>query len=372
MPNDDDAFLRAIGENPADDAPRLVYADCLDDRGDAARAEFIRVQCELARPGGDRARRTELRLRERRLWMAQGSPAFQGCRVEFRRGFAECITGAADRLERLPSDLFAPGIVQEVRVTGPFRPTNAVHGFTHMRTIRVLRLCSLALTPSDLVRLSTADQFAALEVLDLRWNDLVTDGFWELVADDALPSGRTLLLGGNHFEPDYRTELSEVLGDRVSFAVERPADHLYHIGQGQNRFAGVDADGRQVIITCIRYSRTGYGAFCFNLDGELIAVEDEERPPETYNIDSIDKDPAACRFAARLGLVPGPVAVRRFDHRPTGFRLADFTEEHWDLIDDPPPPDTDDPELTRRADAYRQLKYDWVPNGDFAFGEVRY
>jgi uncharacterized protein (TIGR02996 family) len=51
MPVDDEAFLRAIGAAPEDDAPRLVYADWLDDRGDAARAEFIRVQCELARRG---------------------------------------------------------------------------------------------------------------------------------------------------------------------------------------------------------------------------------------------------------------------------------------------------------------------------------
>jgi uncharacterized protein (TIGR02996 family) len=41
---DADALLRAILLNPADDAPRLVYADFLDERGDGPRAEFIRVQ----------------------------------------------------------------------------------------------------------------------------------------------------------------------------------------------------------------------------------------------------------------------------------------------------------------------------------------
>jgi uncharacterized protein (TIGR02996 family) len=43
------AFLRAIAENPDDDLPRLVYADWLDEHGEPARAEFIRVQCELDR-----------------------------------------------------------------------------------------------------------------------------------------------------------------------------------------------------------------------------------------------------------------------------------------------------------------------------------
>jgi uncharacterized protein (TIGR02996 family) len=44
-----EAFLEAIVANPEDDTPRLVYADWLDEHGDAARAEFIRVQCRKAR-----------------------------------------------------------------------------------------------------------------------------------------------------------------------------------------------------------------------------------------------------------------------------------------------------------------------------------
>jgi uncharacterized protein (TIGR02996 family) len=47
--HDDSPFLCAIREAPFDDGPRLVYADRLDERGECARAEFIRVQCELAR-----------------------------------------------------------------------------------------------------------------------------------------------------------------------------------------------------------------------------------------------------------------------------------------------------------------------------------
>jgi uncharacterized protein (TIGR02996 family) len=47
--HDDSPFLRAVCEAPFDDGPRLVWADALDERGECARAEFIRVQCELAR-----------------------------------------------------------------------------------------------------------------------------------------------------------------------------------------------------------------------------------------------------------------------------------------------------------------------------------
>jgi uncharacterized protein (TIGR02996 family) len=41
-------FLRAICDSPADDAPRLVYADWLEEHGDPFRAEFIRVQIARA------------------------------------------------------------------------------------------------------------------------------------------------------------------------------------------------------------------------------------------------------------------------------------------------------------------------------------
>ena len=44
----DPGLLRTICTNPADDVPRLLAADWWDDHGEHGRAEFIRVQCELA------------------------------------------------------------------------------------------------------------------------------------------------------------------------------------------------------------------------------------------------------------------------------------------------------------------------------------
>ena len=46
---EEDGLLQGIVANPEDDAPRLVYADWLDERGDADRAAFIRLQIEVAR-----------------------------------------------------------------------------------------------------------------------------------------------------------------------------------------------------------------------------------------------------------------------------------------------------------------------------------
>src|SRR5688500_9603749 len=46
------AFLQAVIEKPDNDTPRLIFADWLEDYGDAeqsAWAAYIRVQCELAK-----------------------------------------------------------------------------------------------------------------------------------------------------------------------------------------------------------------------------------------------------------------------------------------------------------------------------------
>ena len=46
-------LLDFIVANIEDDAPRLVYADWLEENGHAARAEFVRVQLQRARlPAG--------------------------------------------------------------------------------------------------------------------------------------------------------------------------------------------------------------------------------------------------------------------------------------------------------------------------------
>src|SRR5262245_31359864 len=63
----EEAFLEDIAEHPDDDAPRLVYADWLDDHGHGAKAEFIRAQCELERLEEYDSRTRELDERVRQL-----------------------------------------------------------------------------------------------------------------------------------------------------------------------------------------------------------------------------------------------------------------------------------------------------------------
>jgi uncharacterized protein (TIGR02996 family) len=64
------ALLNACRAAPADDTPRLVLADWLDEHDDPDRAEFVRVQCELARPSLDAERVAALKHVETNLLLA--------------------------------------------------------------------------------------------------------------------------------------------------------------------------------------------------------------------------------------------------------------------------------------------------------------
>jgi uncharacterized protein (TIGR02996 family) len=132
----EDALLQDIRANPADDAPRLVYADWLEEQGRPERAEFIRAQVECARMGEDDPRRAELQKRAAALEKAHAKKWLQPLRqaldrpgtrqlerAAFERGFvrkltlgprrADFLDGAVEALSREP--------VEELWLVG--RPT---------------------------------------------------------------------------------------------------------------------------------------------------------------------------------------------------------------------------------------------------------
>jgi uncharacterized protein (TIGR02996 family) len=101
-------FIEEICLRAEDDAPRLAYADWLQRSPDAARAargEFIRVQCQLARLRSEGPRRQRLRVRQAgllrrhgRAWLAQDlaevsrSVAFpKGAFGPYERGFLSSL-----------------------------------------------------------------------------------------------------------------------------------------------------------------------------------------------------------------------------------------------------------------------------------------
>jgi uncharacterized protein (TIGR02996 family) len=110
------AFLQTIVEQPEADAPRLVYADWLEEQGDPL-GEWIRVQCQLALLRDGDPRREPLGRRQEQLFEQFGAlwhgPVKElGLVGKFQRGLLEVtVTGArklldvADQLFALPSVL---------------------------------------------------------------------------------------------------------------------------------------------------------------------------------------------------------------------------------------------------------------------------
>ena len=120
----DAAFHRSILEAPDDDAPRLVYADWLDEQGDADRAEFIRLQIREARMAPDDPERPGVHARAEYLgrihhveW-ASRLPQFDGVHWEvFYRGFFRAARfDHPDRFFAHAPDVFAAAPIQELRL----------------------------------------------------------------------------------------------------------------------------------------------------------------------------------------------------------------------------------------------------------------
>ena len=108
----EDSFLRAITSAIDDRTPRLVFADWLDDHGDP-RAEWLRLDCELAGLGQRDDRRPALEARKRELWDAHREGL-----VGWERRFA--LARIKDKVRRSPEShgLYGAGATHRGRL-GP-------------------------------------------------------------------------------------------------------------------------------------------------------------------------------------------------------------------------------------------------------------
>jgi uncharacterized protein (TIGR02996 family) len=165
-------FLSAILAEPDEDAHRLVFADWLDERGEADRAEFIRVQCRLARLAEDDPGRAELEVREIRLlaqhasgWAAPWAPfgnwewaGESASRAVFRRGFVEALAfGASSAPVLTPTGglagMFAAHPIRELNVEGwNLGVLGDLAGREELRRVESLTVCDSMHHESTAVR----------------------------------------------------------------------------------------------------------------------------------------------------------------------------------------------------------------------------
>ncbi len=174
------ALLRAIAEADEDNLPRLVYADWLDERGDAARAEFIRVQCELASAPESETRSLTLRVRERELLTAH--------RREWCSGFGVPLEDV----------VFERGFVASVRLKewdrGGFLDPAIAPRFA---TLTELDLSELQLQDSDVTAFAESARLPGLRKLVLSENLITDAGASRFAKAFGLPRLDTLYIFGN-------------------------------------------------------------------------------------------------------------------------------------------------------------------------------
>jgi uncharacterized protein (TIGR02996 family) len=270
-----EALLAAILDSPDDDLPRLIYADWLEESGRPFRAEFIRLQLDLARLPGDDRRRPELEQRERallrkheRAWLGPLRAWLGGW--QFRRGLVEAVTLKARTLLKQAGTLFrlAPVRHAEVRHADGFGHALAecpllsrltslrVRGFhaadaahliasAHLDNLTSLGLAeaglqdrgveALATSPllaqlaeldltcnslhdEGIVALAESPNASRLESLDLSRNDIGEAGAVALAQSVGLAGLRWLSLDGHGPGRQGRQMLQERFGDRVRFS----------------------------------------------------------------------------------------------------------------------------------------------------------
>jgi uncharacterized protein (TIGR02996 family) len=195
----DEAFLQAICERPDDNAPRLIFADWLDDHGEPERAELIRVQVALARLPDDAAAVPALRRRECDL-LAEHEMDWAGPLLDlgavawvFRRGLPAWVTLTADDFLRHAAALVRDTPVRRVKLLDAGRRGPELARRPELADLAKLNLSDNDLGDRDVAALAGSAYLGGLTALDLGGNRLGAAGAQNLAAAPAL--GRLTRLG---------------------------------------------------------------------------------------------------------------------------------------------------------------------------------
>jgi uncharacterized protein (TIGR02996 family) len=213
--NERTALLADVCEHPGDDGPRLVYADWLEDHGEGAFAEFIRIQIDLANLPEDDPRRPALLKRERRLLPARRAawegerPAFAAGKCDFVRGFAvpRIKEPVAAFVKRRPGD-FSSYPLWHVTLTGlanaPDRldQVAALVDCPNLGRAAGLFLTANSIGASGARRLAECPYLGNVTALGLRRNWMGEEGVEALAESASWPRLRQLDLGGNRIDAD--------------------------------------------------------------------------------------------------------------------------------------------------------------------------
>jgi uncharacterized protein (TIGR02996 family) len=216
-PAEEDAFLEPILARYADDGPRLVFADFLEESAapaDAARGELVRLQCALARLPADDPRRRDLVSRETELvqeYQAVWGAALTGLAVgwEFRRGLLDTVSVDAPTFLARGDELFRRAPIRRVRILDAARHIGRLANCPFLAAARELDLCGNDLGNGGVNLLLRSPYLSAVAALDLSFNGVCDGGVRLLARSAALPRLRELALNDNgHVSGDGVAQLA--------------------------------------------------------------------------------------------------------------------------------------------------------------------
>jgi uncharacterized protein (TIGR02996 family) len=222
-------LLAAVIAQPNEDAPRLIYADWLEEHGQPARAEFIRVQIACAQLPADHPQVGELEHRSQLLLERHQDEWAEPVRAwatgfKFQRGFIGKIIIEAKRFLDLTPEMLAQAPIRHVdlldvagclpriglcpllarveqlkiyasRVGDPLARTLA--GCEHLRQLTSLELQRNCITDAGVEALATTPHLSQLRSLDLHENQITEMGARALMASATLGAVEQLDLGAN-------------------------------------------------------------------------------------------------------------------------------------------------------------------------------
>jgi uncharacterized protein (TIGR02996 family) len=234
-------LIQAILDDPDDNTIRLVYADWLEehgDAGDAARGEFIRVQIALTQIDEDDPRCLALYLREQELleehqqhWISELPEGMRKRPLAgpvFRRGFVSRVSVTFDAFLTRAEQLYATTPVEHVHISemhhvadlaacpwlarlerldlsqNPVTPEHLtiLLQSPHLPPLTEVYLGGHQLGADGAERLTRSPRMATVRHLELegrtdRWGRINTDGARALASSPHLGELRHLLIGGN-------------------------------------------------------------------------------------------------------------------------------------------------------------------------------
>lgn len=210
-----ESFVESIRAEPFHNGLRLICADWLEDQGDAARAEFIRVQIELSRALAGDPRVPGLRQRERDLLAANGdawvAPLCEvlGLRpahfrreehAKFRGGFLETLSLSAQAFVEQGAALLRLAPLRSLRLWEAGDAAAELARCPHLAWIEHLEFCDYFRAPLDAAgmrELAASPHLGRLDCLMLYRNNLGDAGVAALAAAPWLAGLRMLTLGNN-------------------------------------------------------------------------------------------------------------------------------------------------------------------------------